>query len=181
MKDLQEKGLGEKDESVALIVQQVRKILNNEFLNSKMLQSLLYRVFCHIATIFAYRDTRTINEKLKPNQNWYETGIWYLKTHCSLNRVGNFIKDIRQKVKIKLLNSALTNYSRRKTAAQILQDANIPEDAIINVIEYKSSQELASNINPINQESSVVLTEITGSHINFNTNTIVMQDINMVQ
>ncbi|CAG8851034.1 29271_t:CDS:2, partial [Gigaspora margarita] len=119
------------------------------------------------------------NFYLQPNQNWYETSIWYLKTHCGLNRVGNFIKDIKQKVKVIHLNSALTNYSKRKTAVQILQDANIPEDVIMNIIGHKSSQSVhayktvsksqkintmktlintikpASNINPINQEFSI--------------------------
>ncbi|CAG8529193.1 824_t:CDS:2 [Gigaspora margarita] len=198
MKDLQEKGLGKKDGSVVLTVQQVREILNNEFLDPKMPQSLLYRVFFRIATIFACQGGKhyllqinqfqiqsdgdaSNNFYLQPNQNWCETGIWYLKTHCGLNRVGNFMKDIRQK------------------------NANVPEDAIMNVTGHKSSQgvrayktvsesqkinmiktlintiEPASNINPINQESSAVLTKITGSHINFNTNSIAMQDINMVQ
>ncbi|CAG8806095.1 4248_t:CDS:2, partial [Gigaspora margarita] len=106
-------------------------------------------------------------------------------------------------IKVKLPDGALTNHSGRKTTAQILQDTNISEDAIMNVMGHKSSHgihayktvnesqkintmktlintiELASNINPINQEFSAVFTKITGSHINFNTNTVAMQDINM--
>ncbi|CAG8848773.1 21289_t:CDS:1, partial [Racocetra persica] len=82
------------------------------------------------------------NFYLQPSPNWHDTNIWYLKTHCSLNRVGNFMKDIRQKVKVKLLDGILTNHSGRKTAAQILQDADILEDAIMNITGHRSSQGL---------------------------------------
>ncbi|CAG8713356.1 26986_t:CDS:2, partial [Racocetra persica] len=123
------------------------------------------------------------NFYLQPNPNWHDTNIWYLKTHCGLNRVGNFMRDIGQKVK----------------------NADIPEDAIMNITGHRSSQELhayktvnesqkvntmktlintiklASNTNIISQESPTVLTKITGSQINFNTNTVTMQDINIVQ
>ncbi|CAG8761917.1 41510_t:CDS:2, partial [Gigaspora margarita] len=147
--------LGEKEKSVTLTVQQVREIFNDEFLDSKMLQARTINEKLKSDTsgptsnltkyISKHPSDASNNFYLQPNQNWHETDIWYLKTHCGLNRVGNFMKDIGQKVKVKL------------------------------------SDKPVSNINPINQESSVVLTEITGSHINFNTNTIAMQDINMVQ
>ncbi|CAG8573068.1 24710_t:CDS:2, partial [Racocetra persica] len=138
-----------------------------------------------------------------PNQNWRETSIWYLKTHCDLNRVKNFMKDIGQKVKVKLPDNALTNHSGRKTITQILQNVNIPEDPIMNITEHKSSQgvhiyktingsqkldtmktlintiEPASNICLMNQESPSVLNEIIRSHVNINITTT--QDINIVQ
>ncbi|CAG8668625.1 696_t:CDS:2, partial [Scutellospora calospora] len=68
-----------------------------------------------------------------------DNSIWYSKTYCNLNKVENFMRDIEQKVKVKLPDRILTNYFRRKTAAQILQNANILEDTIIDIIRHKSS------------------------------------------
>ncbi|CAG8830134.1 6318_t:CDS:2, partial [Gigaspora rosea] len=93
--------------------------------------------------------------------------------------VGNFMKDIGQKIKVKLPEGILTNHTGRKTAAQILQDADVSEDAIMNFTGHKSVQGPLRNSNKINQVSSTI-PEITGLHVNSNTNTVA-QDINMVQ
>ena len=63
-----------------------------------------------------------------------------IKKHCGSNRVGNFMKDIGKSVKVVLPPGLLTNHSGRKTVAQILQDANVPEDAIIGVTGHISVQ-----------------------------------------
>ncbi|CAG8832509.1 15289_t:CDS:1 [Gigaspora margarita] len=42
MKDLQERGLGEKEGSVALTAQQVKEIFNDKFLNPNTPEGLLY-------------------------------------------------------------------------------------------------------------------------------------------
>ncbi|CAG8566987.1 5021_t:CDS:2 [Cetraspora pellucida] len=230
IKDLQKREFGEKEGSMALTAQQVKEILSNEFLDSKTLQGLFKNnqqgiqggnAHCiqlppdssdipgPVSDVTKYISKHPLdvsdNFYLQPNPNWHDTNIWYLKAHCGLNRVGNFMRNIGQKVKIKLPDSILTNHSGRKTAAQILQDVDIPEDAIMNITGHKSSQglhayktvnesqkvitmktlintiELASNTNIISQESPTVLTEITESQINFNTNTVTTQDINMVQ
>ncbi|CAG8787997.1 24643_t:CDS:2 [Gigaspora margarita] len=80
------------------------------------------------------------NFYLQLNPNWRDASIWYLKTHCGLNKVGNFMKDIGQKVKVKLLEGILANHSGRKSAAQILQDSNVLEDAIMNIAGHQSLQ-----------------------------------------
>lgn len=202
MKDLQEKGFGEKEGSMALTAQQVQEILADDFLNPNTPEGLLYRVFFRIATNFACRggehynlhvdqfqflsndsllfcryrsknNQRGIeggaaqNIHLPPNSEsandikkylskrssgasknfylhinplWRETGIWYKQTHYGSNKVGNFMKDIEKSVKVELPFGLLTNHSGRKTVAQILQDANIPEDAIMGVTGHKSIQ-----------------------------------------
>ena len=202
MKELQEKGFGEKEGSVALNVQQVQEILADDFLNPNTPEGLLYHVFFQIATCFAccgrehynlrvdqflslpdgsliFRRYRSKNNQrgieggdaqdirlpsgsdaindinkylskrpadasesfyLQINLQWRETNIWYKKSHCGSNRVGNFMKDIGKSVKVNLPSGLLTNHSGRKTAAQILQDADVPEDAIMGVTGHKSVQ-----------------------------------------
>ncbi len=80
------------------------------------------------------------NFYLQVNPLWHESGVWYKKTHCGVNRVGNFMKDIGKLVKVDLPPGILTNHSGRKTVAQILQDADVPEDAIMGVTGHKSIQ-----------------------------------------
>jgi hypothetical protein len=54
--------------------------------------------------------------------------------------MGNFMKDIGKSVKVDLLSGILTNHSGCKTVAQILQNADVPEDAIMGVTGHKSVQ-----------------------------------------
>ena len=61
MKDLQEKGFGEKEGSIALNVQQVQEILADNFLNPDTPEGLLYRVFFQTATCFACRGGEHYN------------------------------------------------------------------------------------------------------------------------
>ncbi|CAG8780450.1 8373_t:CDS:2, partial [Racocetra persica] len=181
IKDLQERGFGEKEGSIALTAQQVKEILSDDKNNQREIQG---------------GNAHCI--QLLPNSSDIPGPVSNFTKYISKRPLG-------QKVKVKLPDGILTNHSGRKTAAQILQDADIPEDAIINITEHKSSQGLrvyktinesqkvntiktlintiepASNTNIISQESPIVLTEITGSQINFNTNTVTTQDINMVQ
>ncbi|CAG8829892.1 42130_t:CDS:2 [Gigaspora margarita] len=97
------------------------------------------------------------------------TGIWYYKKHCGINKVQNFIKDSENKVKVQLPDGILTNHSGKKTAAQIFQDADISEDAIMNITGHQSAQELLANSTNITaQDFFVVLTESTKSYINVN-------------
>ncbi len=50
------------------------------------------------------------------------------------------MKDIGNSVKVKPPPGLLTNHSGHKTAAQILQNADVPEDAIMGVTGHKSVQ-----------------------------------------
>jgi len=77
---------------------------------------------------------------LHANPFWRETGIWYKDKQCGINKTSNFMKDIGNSVKVKLPSGLLTNHSGRKTAAQILQNADVPEDAIMEVTGHKSVQ-----------------------------------------
>ncbi|CAG8707920.1 25189_t:CDS:2, partial [Gigaspora rosea] len=177
------KGLGEKEESVALTVQQVREILNDEFLDPKMPQARTINKKLEMHNAFNYQLISLILWDLLPNQNWREIGIWYLKTHCGLNRVGNFMKDIGQKVKVKLPEEdAIIKITGHKSSQGVRAFKSVNGSQKINTMKTLiNTIELVSNINPINQESFAVLTKIIGYHINFNTNTIAMQNINMVQ
>ena len=78
------------------------------------------------------------NFYLQINQLWRETGIWYKKKHCGFNRVGNFMKDIGKSVKVDLPSGFLTNHSGRKTVAQTLQDADVHENAIMEIKVFKA-------------------------------------------
>ncbi|CAG8814887.1 18546_t:CDS:2, partial [Gigaspora rosea] len=146
-------------------------------------QGLLYRVFFCNATIFAYQgEIEGENAHCiqlppnPPNISGPASDLTKYISKCLLDAfIGNFMKGIGQK------------------------DANIPADAIINITGHKSLQGVRAykNVNEsqkinmiktlintmeLNQESSTVLTEITGSHINFNSNTITnTQDVNIVQ
>ncbi|CAG8751952.1 11551_t:CDS:2, partial [Gigaspora rosea] len=158
---------------MALTIQQVKEILDDEFLNHKTPQGI------------QGGDAQQIHLPFDPlGQKFYER--------------------YQEKIKIKLPEGILTNHSGRKTATQILQDADISEDAIMNVMGHKSVQgvraykhinehqqintmqtlvstiETLRNSNKINQVSSA---EFNGSHgnINVNTNTISTQNINMIQ
>ena len=64
MKDLQEKGFGEKEGSIALNVQQVQEILADNFLNPDTPEGLLYRVFFQTATCFACRGGEHYNLRI---------------------------------------------------------------------------------------------------------------------
>ncbi|CAG8843212.1 27856_t:CDS:2, partial [Racocetra persica] len=98
-------------------------------------------------------------------------------THCGLNKVGNFMKDIGQEVKdTNISEDTIMNITRHKSLQGVRAYKNVNESQKINMIKI-----LINFIEP-NQEPSTVLTEITRSHINFNTNTITnAQDVNMVQ
>ncbi|CAG8763370.1 12852_t:CDS:2 [Cetraspora pellucida] len=137
MKDLQEKGLGEKEGSVALSAQQIQsddsilfyhyRSKNNQrgilggAAQSIHLPSDLPGISGPVSDIMKYISKRPSdafsNFYLHPNQDWWVTGIWYYKKHCGINRVQNFMKDIENKVKVQLPDGILTNHTGRKTAA----------------------------------------------------------------
>ena len=50
------------------------------------------------------------------------------------------MKDIGKSIKVELPLDLLTNNSGCKTAAQILQNTNIPEDTIMGVTDHRSVQ-----------------------------------------
>ncbi|GES72690.1 zinc finger MYM-type protein 2-like [Rhizophagus clarus] len=76
------------------------------------------------------------NFYLQVNPLWRESGVWYKKHIVE----GNFMKDIGKSVKVDPPPGILTNHSGRKTVAQILQDTDVPEDAIMGVTGHKSVQ-----------------------------------------
>ncbi|CAG8845404.1 33881_t:CDS:2, partial [Gigaspora margarita] len=181
MKYLQKKGLGEKNGLVALTVQQVREILNDEFLDPKTLQSLLYRVFFYIATIFAYRDSGNAQcIQLLADQSDTSGPTSDLTKYISkypsdasnnFYLVEKFMKDIGQKVKVKLPDKdAIMDVIGHKSSQDVCAYKTVSESQKINMMKTLiNTIKPASNINPINQESSALFTEITRSYINFNT------------
>nr|CAG8607240.1 2196_t:CDS:2 [Entrophospora candida] len=173
MKDLQEKGFGEKEGSMALTAQQVQEILADNFLNTNTPEDLLYRVFFRNATNFACHGGEHYNLRVDQFQPLPDGGLLF-RHYCSKNNQrgieGGVSQDIHlppnseaindiNKYLSKRSNGAsekfylqinqlwldlppgiLTNHSGRKTVAQILQDANVPEDAIMGVTGHKSIQ-----------------------------------------
>ncbi|CAG8757221.1 26067_t:CDS:2 [Gigaspora margarita] len=131
MKDLQEKRLGKKEGSMALIAQQVKEILNNEFLDPKMSQ----------VKIIQEGNAHQIHLLANPP----DTSIWYSKNYCDINRVRNFMKEIGQKIKVKLPDGILTNYT------------DIPEDAIMHFTGHKSVQgvHVYKNVNEHQQINTI--------------------------
>ncbi|CAG8767776.1 9084_t:CDS:2, partial [Cetraspora pellucida] len=74
-----------------------------------------------------------INRYLSKNNTIHEKELGKKKGSIALTAQ----QDIGQKIKVKLLEEILTNHSERKTAAQILQNANIPENTIMNITDHK--------------------------------------------
>ncbi|CAG8825220.1 25999_t:CDS:2, partial [Gigaspora margarita] len=110
---------------------------------------------------------------LQPNSNWLESGIWYKKNHVEKNKLINFMHEIGHITKINIPIESLTNYSGRKTAAQCLQDHNIPEQAIIQLTEHKSIQGIYAykQVNEVQQVHTInTLINITDGLTNDNNN-----------
>ncbi|CAG8486793.1 13812_t:CDS:2, partial [Racocetra persica] len=77
---------------------------------------------------------------LQLNSDWMESGIWYKKNHVGKNKLMNFMRKIGCITQIDIPIELLTNYSGQKTAAQCLQDRDIPEQAIMQLTGHKSVQ-----------------------------------------
>ncbi|CAG8847207.1 4560_t:CDS:2, partial [Racocetra persica] len=58
IKDLQEKGLGKKEDSVALTAQQVKKILDDKFLDPNTPEGLLYQIQADNSILFCYYHSK---------------------------------------------------------------------------------------------------------------------------
>lgn len=84
MKDLQEKGFGEKEGSMALTAQQVQEILADNFLNTNTPEGLLYRVFFRNATNFACRGGEHYNLRVDQFQPLPDGGLLF-RHYCSKN------------------------------------------------------------------------------------------------
>ncbi|CAB5364429.1 unnamed protein product [Rhizophagus irregularis] len=81
------------------------------------------------------------NFYLQPNNtSWLETNIWYKTDHVGKNKLGNFMKKIGRETQIDIPIELLSNHSGRKTATQILQDQEVPEQAIMQLTGHKSVQ-----------------------------------------
>ncbi|CAB5181263.1 unnamed protein product [Rhizophagus irregularis] len=74
------------------------------------------------------------------NTSWLETNIWYKTDHVGKNKLGNFMKKIGRETQIDIPIELLSNHSGRKTATQILQDQEVPEQAIMQLTGHKSVQ-----------------------------------------
>ncbi|GES94698.1 zinc finger MYM-type protein 2-like [Rhizophagus clarus] len=81
------------------------------------------------------------NFYLQPNNtSWLETNIWYKTDHIGKNKLGNFMKKIGRETQIDIPIELLSNHSEHKTATQILQDQEVPEQAIMQLTGHKSVQ-----------------------------------------
>ncbi|RGB41989.1 hypothetical protein C1646_751450 [Rhizophagus diaphanus] len=107
----------------------MKKILADEFLNPSTPEGLLYCVFFQIAINFACQG-----------EEHYGLYVDQFHSPLDVNKVGNFMKDIGKSVKVDLLPGILMNHSGHKTVVQILQDADVPKDAIMGVTGHKSVQ-----------------------------------------
>ncbi|RHZ87868.1 hypothetical protein Glove_29g82 [Diversispora epigaea] len=119
---------------------------------SKNNQRGLHNGSAHIITIPAdsgsysdiklYLSKRPICEEssfyLQPNSNWLATSIWYKSNHIGKNKLSKFMQDIGRQTQIDISFDVLSNHSGRKTAAQYLQDNNVPEQAIMELTGHKS-------------------------------------------
>ncbi|CAG8790202.1 8542_t:CDS:2, partial [Racocetra persica] len=77
---------------------------------------------------------------LQPSSDWIESGNWYKKNHVGKNKLMNFMCEIGRITQIDIPMELLTNHSGQKTAAQCLQDNNIPEQAIMQLTGHRSVQ-----------------------------------------
>jgi hypothetical protein len=80
------------------------------------------------------------NFYLQPNPSWLETGIWYRTAHVGKNKLGKFMQKIGRETQTDIPIELLSNHSGRKTATQVLQDQEIPEQAIMQLTGHKSVQ-----------------------------------------
>ncbi|CAG8649155.1 5875_t:CDS:2 [Funneliformis mosseae] len=135
MKDLQEKEFDEKGINNVNYTASSRNFAD-DFLNPNTLKNQLMI----LKILSKYPSSTSKKFYLHINLFWHETGIWYKQTHYGSNKVENFMKDIGKSVKVELLFGLLINHSDHKTVTQILQDTNVPEDAIMGVTGYKSIQ-----------------------------------------
>ncbi|CAG8562271.1 2195_t:CDS:2 [Racocetra persica] len=87
---------------------------------------------------------------LQPSFDWIESGNWYKKNHVGKNKLMNFMREIGRITQIDIPIELLTNHFGRKTAAQCLQDNDVPEQAIIQLTGHKSVQEIHATSRPCN-------------------------------
>jgi hypothetical protein len=85
-------------------------------------------------------DLSDDNFYLQPNPSWLENGIWYKTSHIGKNRLNKFMQNIGRETQIDIPIELLSNHSGRKTATQVLQDEEIPEQAIMQLTGHKSVQ-----------------------------------------
>ncbi|GBC49482.2 activating transcription factor 7-interacting protein 1 isoform X1 [Rhizophagus irregularis DAOM 181602=DAOM 197198] len=156
LRDLQEHGFGETLGSVAINSQQIQQILQYPKITTDNPKGLLYRGQAYIISIPAdnngpcsdiqlYLSKRPPsgdeNFYLQPNNtSWLETNIWYKTDHIGKNKLGNFMKKIGRETQIDIPIELLSNHSGRKTATQILQDQEVPEQAIMQLTGHKNVQ-----------------------------------------
>ncbi|CAB5387131.1 unnamed protein product [Rhizophagus irregularis] len=85
-------------------------------------------------------DLSDDNFYLQPNPSWLENGIWYKTSHIGKNRLNKFMQNIGLETQIDIPIELLSNHSGRKTTTQVLQDEEIPEQAIMQLTGHKSVQ-----------------------------------------
>ncbi|CAB5364372.1 unnamed protein product [Rhizophagus irregularis] len=96
-------------------------------------------------------DLSDDNFYLQPNPSWLENGIWYKTSHIGKNRLNKFMQNIGREL--------LSNHSGRKTATQVLQDEEIPEQAIMQLTGHKSVQGVRA-YKTINEEQQLNLSSV---------------------
>ncbi|CAG8715574.1 5645_t:CDS:2, partial [Funneliformis mosseae] len=78
-------------------------------------------------------------------------GIWYRISHVGKNRLNKFMQNIGRETQIDISVELLSNHSGCKTTTQVLQDEEIPEQAIMQLTGHKSVQEVQT-YKTINEE-----------------------------
>ncbi|RIA79132.1 hypothetical protein C1645_841452, partial [Glomus cerebriforme] len=116
-------------------------------------EGLLYRVFFQIATCFACRDGDHYNLRVDQFLPLPDGSLIFWRYRSKNNQRGIESVDLP------------SGNSGRKTVAQILQDANVPEDVIMGVTGHKSVEGIRAykEVNP--SGSSIVGNSVNNSDV----------------
>src|SRR5438876_553693 len=87
------------------------------------------------------------------------------------------MRDIGKSVKVDLPSGLLTNHSGRKTVAQILQDANVSEDAIMGITGHKSVEGVRA-YKEVNEKQHLIAMKTLVNAINPSGSSIVGDSVN---
>ncbi|CAG8745540.1 5550_t:CDS:2, partial [Cetraspora pellucida] len=144
MKKLQEEGLDETDQSVALTVDETFYILDHDSMSENDNKSLVRRVFFWLSLLCSLRGSDTA--KLKVNDisrqpNDLQKGVWFKTSPMSEKKLRTMMSHIADLTKINLDNGhRITNHLLCQTAIQRLKDLNVPENERMEFSGHRSHE-----------------------------------------
>ncbi|GBC37146.2 hypothetical protein GLOIN_2v1777293 [Rhizophagus irregularis DAOM 181602=DAOM 197198] len=159
MKYLQKNRFDKKEGLMALSAQQVQEILADEFLNPSTPEGKEYHglyvdqfhsppdgslIFCQ----YRSKNNQRGIERSSVQDIHLPSNSEYKKTHCGVNRVGNFMKDIGKSVKVDLLPGILTNHSGIRAYKEVNEKQYLAAmNTLIHAIEPSRSSILDDSTN----------------------------------